>query len=233
MIEERNIVERPVSEKVGKRVLKNYSLENAEFGRIMAKFRINSAKLNLWTSSILLGLPLLLATTHPNLTEILQILDEALCEFRENTEVQGKTLERRIGLGKDFATLSKLAFQVRVINCLLEDMNLPKEELSADELFEIADRVFKGRIGASTRKEIDRILTRVGDVKEWTRLREFFPNANPQVDPRNFLAHAGLEANLVEVKREKDVLFRYTKDRVLYGGKMEDPWRVISRILGG
>ncbi|MFA4661592.1 TM1812 family CRISPR-associated protein [Pyrococcus kukulkanii] len=199
----------------------------------MAKFRINSARLNLWTSSILLGLPLLLATAHPNLTEILQILDEAFREFRENIEVQGNTLKRRIGLGKDFATLSKLAFQIGVINDLLKDINLPREELSANELFEIADRVFKGRIKESTRKEIDRILTRVGDVKEWTKLREFFPNANPQVDPRNFLAHAGLEANLVEVKREKDVLFRYTRDKVLYGGKMEDPWRVIWRILGG
>ncbi|AMM54165.1 type III-A CRISPR-associated protein Cas10/Csm1 [Pyrococcus kukulkanii] len=130
-------------------------------------------------------------------------------------------------------TLSKLAFQIEVIDDLLRDMDLPKEELSADELFKIAERVFKGRIRESTKVEVNRIVRRVGDVKEWTKLRTFFPNATPQVDPRNFLAHAGLEANLVEVKRERDVLFRYTKDHVLYGGKMKDPWRVISEILGG
>ncbi|RLF87642.1 TIGR01897 family CRISPR-associated protein [Thermococci archaeon] len=233
VIEERNIMERPVNEKVGKRVLENYSLDSTEFGKIMAKFKVNSTRLNLWASSILLGLPLLLATTYPDRAEVLQILDEALREFRENIEVQGNILERKIGLGKDFATLSKLAFQIEVINDLLRDMDLPKEELSADELFEIAERVFKGRIRESTKVEVNRIVRKVGDVKEWTKLRTFFPNATPQVDPRNFLAHAGLEANLVEVKREGDVLFRYTKDHVLYGGKMKDPWRVISEILGG
>ncbi|WP_204266963.1 TM1812 family CRISPR-associated protein, partial [Citrobacter youngae] len=45
-------------------------------------------------------------------------------------------------------------------------------------------------------------------------LSEFFKNANPQVDPRNFFAHAGLEANLVEVKRNGELYLRYTKGKV-------------------
>ena len=52
-----------------------------------------------------------------------------------------------------------------------------------------------------------------------------------RVDDRNFLAHAGLEANLVEVKRNGELYLRYTKDRVRYGGSMKSPENIIGKIL--
>jgi len=52
-----------------------------------------------------------------------------------------------------------------------------------------------------------------------------------RVDDRNFLAHAGLEANLVEVKRNGELYLRYTKDRVRYGGSMKSPENIIAKIL--
>ena len=70
---------------------------------------------------------------------------------------------------------------------------------------------------------------------QWIKLRDLLrsqgQHLSEQVDVRNFFAHAGLEANLTEIKSDGKSYLRYTTDKVLYGGLKNDPREVIKDII--
>ncbi len=215
-----------------------FSVPGGEYGQVikglkrLKEIRTRVRRLNSWIASILNGLPLVFASAFPDETELNEAVEEIEDVYKENVAVSPTTVERRISLGEGFGRLVKLTFQIRV----LKREGLPKEELSIEELKNLSEEVFRGRVLASTKTEIDRIARSLkADTNDWLRyseiLRMMGKSPNPQVDDRNFLAHAGLETNLIEVKREGELYVRYTRDKVKYGGEMKNPWKVIENIL--
>ena len=222
----------------------NFSLSGQEYGRILKSMEelrgliSISGALNAWIASVVHGLPLVFASYYPEQKTVEKALEEVLNTYLENVRIledkEGgrKKVERSLSLGEGFGVLARMAYQMKV----LRRTNLPKKELSIEELKEITDGVFKGRIRESTRTELHRLASSVKiDTNGWIRyselLRMMGKNPNPQVDPRNFLAHAGLEANLIEVKRKGELYVRYATEKVLYGGKPVEPDRVVASIL--
>lgn len=221
-----------------KEYLGNFSLSGEEYRKALQSLqKLEELKdiigrLNAWISSVVNGLPLVFASAFPDMAALSEPVDELIEAYTEGIDVSPKRVERKLSLGKGFGVLVKLHFQVGV----LETGKLPREQLSVDELKEISKLVFRGRVLASTKTELHRLAGSVKfDTSGWMRyselLRMMDKNPNPQVDDRNFLAHAGLEANLIEVKREGKLHLRYTKEKVKYGGSMEEPWKVIEKIL--
>ena len=215
-----------------------FSMPGREYGQVLKdlkrlkELRTKAGKLNSWVASVLNGLPLVFASSFPDETELNESVEEIVRVYEEKVAVSPTTVERRLFLGEGFGRLVKLTFQARVLN----REGLPKEELSVEELKDLSEEVFRGRVLASTKTELDRIAKSVReDTSGWIQYSELLrrrgKNPNPQVDDRNFLAHAGLEANLIEVKREGELYIRYTKGNVRYGGEMKHPWKVIEKIL--
>jgi len=220
--------------------LGNYSLPGPEYGRVLGSLEelrelvVETPRLNAWIASVLYGFPLVFASYYPGQDTIENVLGGILEVYLDSIEVstQDRRVERILSLGSGFGTLAKLAYQRKVLSM----DNLPKGEPSIKELRDITERVFRGRIRESTKTELHRLATSVkDDTSGWIRYSELLKRMgkipNPQVDPRNFLAHAGLEANLIEVKRDGDLYIRYTSEEVIYGGRPVEPDRVIASIL--
>ncbi|RLF82356.1 TIGR01897 family CRISPR-associated protein, partial [Thermococci archaeon] len=218
--------------------LGNFSLKGKDYGTLLQSLkklhevRNQRGRINAWVSSIINGLPLVFTSAFPDVEMVSGAVGELLNEYTNSVEVSPGRVERRLSLGAGFGVLVKLSFQVRA----LEMEGLPNEEPSIGELLEISERIFRGRVLASTKTELDRLARSVrADTNGWIRysklLRLMGKSPNPQVDNRNFLVHAGLEANVTEVKREGEFYVRYTKEKVKYGGTMEEPGKVIEKIL--
>ncbi|WP_457741274.1 CRISPR-associated CARF protein Csx1 [Thermococcus sp.] len=227
----------PLPEKNGK-YLGNRSLPGREYGEVMKGLkrmetvRKSRGRLNAWISSVINGLPLVFASAFPETDELEGAIEELEAAYTEAIALSPGRVERRLSLGKGFGVLVKLQFQARV----LETAGLPKDELSLGELLDISERIFRGSVKESTKKELNNLSKALKlNSSKWIRLAELFEMAgktpNRQVDERNFLAHAGLEANLIELKREGELYVRYTREKVKYGGAMKEPWKVIENIL--
>ena len=216
----------------------NFSLKGKDYGDVLKSLRglhevrKQRGRLNAWISSVINGLPLVFTSAFPDMETVSGAVWELIEAYTNAVDVAPGHVERRLSLGTGLGALVKLSFQARV----LEMEGLPNEEPPIGELLEISERIFRGRVLASTKTELDRLAKSVRpDTNGWIRysdlLRLMGKSPNPQVDDRNFLAHAGLEANITEVKREGELYVRYTKDRVKYGGAMKEPWEVIETIL--
>ncbi|HDZ35697.1 MAG TPA: TIGR01897 family CRISPR-associated protein [Thermococcus sp.] len=241
VIEKSEVKQSPLNEALPssrKGYLGNFALPGREYGSVIKSMEKigevtrGAGKLNAWIASVIYGLPLVFGAYYPDGRLLEEALDEVLSAYSENIRVSEKRIERALSLGDGFGVLVKLLYQRKV----LKMGGLPKEEFSLEELGEIAERFFKGRIRESTKTELHRLTSSVKvNTNGWIRYSEFLKmmgkNPNPQVDPRNFLAHAGLEANLIEVKREGELYVRYTGEKVLYGGTPAEPEKVITAVL--
>ncbi|AFK21707.1 CRISPR-associated CARF protein Csx1 [Pyrococcus sp. ST04] len=242
-IENEVISPAPLNRRVsGNPPVDRFSISGEELGKIkrslenFERIKRGLNKINSWIFSLVYGLPLVLASFYPSLSEVKGAVEEAVEVYERNIFVdqENRRVVRRLRLSDNFGTLALLLLQLKVLDePLRKKFSLPREELSVGELMEIAETVFRGRILHSTKNELNRIIERLKDNKpsDWTSLSKFLKNPSPQVNPRNFLAHAGLEANLVEVKVEDDVMVRYTKEKVFYGGSKVRVETAIGRIL--
>ena len=112
-------------------------------------------------------------------------------------------MKRKLALGKGFGVLVKLLFQANVLEKLR-----PEVPPSVDDLYSLAEDLFKGSTRERIKVELHKIETttekyaRAGVFPSWMPLRDFFDftTANANIVPRNLLAHAGFEANATEVK---------------------------------
>ncbi|QDA31336.1 TIGR01897 family CRISPR-associated protein [Thermococcus indicus] len=241
VIEERKLTPSPLTEPLPEKsgeYLGNYSLPGREYGEVMKglkrmeNVRKSRGRLNAWISSVINGLPLVFASAFPEVDRLAGAIEELEAAYTEAIALSPGRVERRLSLGKGFGVLVKLHFQAKA----LETAGLPKDELSLEELLEVSERIFRGSVRASTKKELNKLSEALKfNSPSWIRLVELFEmagkNPNRQVDDRNFLAHAGLEANLIELKREGELYVRYTREKVKYGGAMKEPWKVIENIL--
>ncbi|WP_297420263.1 CRISPR-associated CARF protein Csx1 [Thermococcus sp.] len=184
-------------------------------------------KLEAWVGSVVFGLPLLFAENFPETGPIEEAVDELIKTWESNIEVFNRSVRRKLALGEGLGVLVKLLFQARALEKLR-----PSLPASLDELYNVSERVFRGanreRANVELGKMEDKAISyaSVSCFPDWMPLRDFsgFANANTAIVPRNFLAHAGLEANATEVKMEswdvgdakrearKHTFLRYSQD---------------------
>ncbi|WP_297504498.1 CRISPR-associated CARF protein Csx1 [Thermococcus sp.] len=177
-----------------KRELKTFELIKSE-----------KRKLEAWIGSVVFGLPLLFAENFPETGPIEEAVNELLRTWEAHIEVSNKSVKRKLALGEGFGVLVKLLFQAMVLKGLR-----PSLPPSLDDLYKISDEVFRGSVRERARVElgnIEEIAIKYASANlfpDWMALKDFMQlsKANPQIKPRNFLAHAGLEANATEVRME-------------------------------
>ena len=165
--------------------------------------RVEKRKLEAWIGSVVFGLPLLFAENFPNIEPIEKAVEDLIKTWEDNIEVSERSVKRKLAFGKGFGVLVKLAFQAKVLERLRTE--LPP---SLDDLYTISEMIFRGANRDRAKVELGKVETKatVYALAEcfpnWMTLRDFsgFANANTTIVPRNFLAHAGLEANATEVK---------------------------------
>jgi len=177
-----------------KRKLKAFELMKSEKRRLEA-----------WIGSVVFGLPLLFAENFPESGPIEEAAEELIKEWENNIEVSEGSVRRKLAFGRGFGVLVKLLFQAKTLERL--KTNLPP---SLDELYDVSERLFSAANRDRAKLELWKIESRAityastGGFPNWVSLRELlgFERANSTIVPRNFLAHAGFEANATEVKME-------------------------------
>lgn len=248
VIEEVSIMPEPLSEPLpgDGDYVKPYDMPWGEF--VELKKRLGSLKqikslkkdLDAWIGSLFFGLPLLFLETFPEELEIKEMIQELLETWESKVEVGRNYVIRRLSLSHGFGTLVKLLLEIKATKDATVD-----EPYSIGKLYRLSERLFRGstreRIKVELGKIEDKGIEYAKDKKftSWISLREFlkYDKANKQITPRNFLAHAGLEANSVEVSmepfNEKDIartvrehiFLRYSKDH------MEEIKKIVSKAL--
>ena len=186
---------------IEKNALGELKRELKAFGLIKSEKR----KLEAWIGSVLFGLPLLFAENFPETGPIEEAVDELMKTWESYVEVSNRSVRRKLAFGRGFGVLVKLAFQARMLKGL--GPNLPP---SIDELYSVSDKVFRGSVKERVRVELGNVedvaikYASANLFPGWMSLKDFMllSNPNPQITPRNFLAHAGLEANATEVRME-------------------------------
>lgn len=178
-----------------------------------------SRTVNAFLGSLVNGLPLALLTFLPASSGLEYILEEAERLYFDYTRVEpheGRLrVERRVSLSRDYAALAKAYYTAK----LLENLGFTcGREAMLDELDRIREKLFSKdeRLNALISIELERIrgVRNRLPVGKWVRLNEVFEEGGG-FDLRNFLAHAGFEWNITEVKKEEGkVILRYCEDEL-------------------
>ncbi len=167
-------------------------------------------------SSIQYGLPLITYSYYvePNIVwEVISNLMN-LYEGKVSVEYVNKlVVHRRLGLGNSLYELIKVA----ITSTLLKKITgiSRKTEVSTNELRKIINEVFSRNhiIIARISKDIYEIEknTKELSTQTWIPYREIYPQGT--TDLRNFIAHSGLLANHIEVKKNTQTYIRYNKEQ--------------------
>lgn len=176
-------------------------------------------ELNAFVSSIFNGLPLALYTFYPDVDELGGLVEELVEVWRENVSVAAGEgwVEVRRGLSfeRDFVKLVRAHLIAKALGLRRE------EEVSLEELDELRKGLFSRlskRADIMISRDLNLVRDSVGSPMGWTRLRDleaFRKRASEGFDPRNFLAHSGLEANVTEVKYDgRSIMLRYVREEV-------------------
>jgi len=180
-----------------------FILENAG---IEKKIREIKPWLDSWIGSVFFGLPLAFLEEFRSPDALEDLLENVVSIWNSGIEVSPRKVVRGIGFREGFATLVKAAFQMKVL-----ERYRAEPPFTLEDLYEISRSIFRGSTRERAVTEIGKIedeaIARMkgGETTDWIPLKEFlgFSRANVQVKPRNFLAHAGLEVNVTEVRIAK------------------------------
>ncbi|WP_456420444.1 CRISPR-associated CARF protein Csx1 [Thermococcus sp.] len=249
-IEKTRIPPEPLSEPLpgDKHYLKPYSMSWREFVKLktglnsLRQIKASKKSLDAWIGSLFFGMPLLFAETFPDESEIEGIIGELSETWESGVEIDGNSVTRKLSYDAGFGVLVKLLFEVKVTKSAKIDV-----PCSIAKLYTLSKKLFRGstleRINVELGKIEDMAIkyATAGTFPGWMTLKDFlgFPEANVQIKPRNVLAHAGLEANSVEVcmkewdtkdikKTAKEHTFLRYSDETLLRIK-----EIVSSSLGG
>ncbi|HIP75149.1 MAG TPA: TIGR01897 family CRISPR-associated protein [Thermococcus paralvinellae] len=244
VIEKVSITPEPLSESLpgDSGYIERYNMPLEEFITLKRSLdslkRVRSLKkdLDAWIGSLFFGLPLLFLETFPEELEIEEMIQELLETWESKVEVGRNYVIRRLSLSHGFGTLVKLLFEIKETKDATVD-----EPYSIGKLYRLSERLFRGSTRERIRVELGKIedkgieYAKEGEFMSWTSLREFlkYDKANKQIISRNFLAHAGFEANSVEVSMEpcntgtvkEHIFLRYSKNHM---GKIK---KIVSKAL--
>ena len=165
---------------------------------------LNVDELNAFVGSIVNGLPLAFFTFYPDLEMLEEVEKKVIMLYSKYTVVRGDSVsgrievKRRLSLGKDFPPLVKLT----LIAKMLEEFRLRDGEIELERLENLRNRLFSRseKVNAMISSDLHKI-EQVRDMlsDEWSKLRDCFGEPGGY-DPRNFLAHSGLEKNVTEMR---------------------------------
>ena len=195
------------------------SVVNDEFYRreIRELENLNVDRLNAFVGSIVNGLPLVFFTFYPDLEMLRKVVERVIMLYFRYTVVwedgvSGRIeVRRRLSLGKDFPSLVKVTFLAR----MLEGFRPECGEIELEKLENLKNRFFSrnekvNAMISSDLHRIEQVRSKLSD--KWGKLRDYFEEPGGY-DPRNFLAHSGLEKNVTEVRINGDrILLRYCTD---------------------
>ena len=182
--------------------------------------------LDAWIGSVFFGLPLAFLEEFNDVKLLDEIIEKTVSLWGSGIEVAPGKVTRRIGFNEGFSTLVRAAFQMKTLERFRK-----VAPFTLEDLYDVSSRIFRGSTRARIKTEIGKIEDEAiaymerGETTDWIPLREFlnYSRANVQVKPRNFLAHAGFEANVTEVKvdhvsknpakdAKKHTYLRYSED---------------------
>ena len=180
---------------------------------------LNVDELNAFIGSIINGLPLAFFTFYPDLDMLGEVEKRVIILYSKYTLVREDSVSgrievrRRLSLGKDFPPLVKLTLVAK----MLERFRLESEEVELERLEDLRDKLFSRneKINAmisSDLHKIEQVQSRLSN--EWSKLRDYFEEPGGY-DPRNFLAHSGLEKNVTEIRISGGkIVLRYCRDHL-------------------
>ena len=168
---------------------------------------LEDEKFNRWNafiSSVANGFPLVFATFYPNINEIRREIENKLGSFYDGISVSDRSVMRRSKLDSDFETLSKLYYLLKVLNTSPMFNNMPKQEITLDELKVISEILFNKipRIGVIVEEQIKFLKNEIGrkNDHDWRRLSNWQGDRNRVI--RNFIAHSGFECGVTMSKKD-------------------------------
>jgi CRISPR-associated protein Csx1 len=185
-------------------------------------------ELNAFLSAIVNGLPLALYTFFPQEEELGRKLEEACEYWRNHIECAQGYVKRRLKFEADFLRCVRLWIAAKVFAERLKIQK--KEEISLDELYKTSQKLFRQegtKMALINRALMEEIKNEAGQKakEEWKSVKELVDKKVGKLSLQNFLAHAGLEYNVTELKREGEELkLRYSQ---------EEKGEVIKFCLGG
>jgi len=163
---------------------------------------LSREEINAFLSSLVNGLPLILCTFYPDVSNLERCLRECEEIYKDYIRVENKGklfVRRRICYSKDFVVLTKAYLSAKIINmqkCI---------EASLKQLHEIREKVFSKdkKLDVLISHELHTIESKIKNLSnkpsEWTLFTNILGEEEGEIDPRNFIAHAGLERNAIEI----------------------------------
>jgi len=189
-------------------------------GEVTSPLERMKGELNAFLGSIVNGLPLALSSFYPDTNFLSKYLSSIESVWRENISVKFEDrllVERMLSFSASFGLLVKVYFTGCVLG--LERSRI----IGLSKILELKDRVFSysNKLEIIISNDIADISKHIREKAEadgipegkWVRLREIIEGGG--FDPRNFVAHSGLERNSVEVCVEQhgnNILLRYAED---------------------
>ena len=176
---------------------------------------INHRELNAFLSSVVNGLPLVLSTFYPDPNDLkvcLNLVESLYKNYVHVSTTNGKLyIKRAVSYGNDFIVCTKAYLTAQVINIKR------KSELSLRELHELRRLVFSkiSKLDSTISYDLFWIIDKVvknnliNDLREWVIFAKALGKDVKSPDFRNFLAHSGLERNILEIK------YNYAKNKSL------------------
>lgn len=214
-----SLVPRRVGEKGEARLLavREEHKKDTEFCKKVSKAAkvSNHKELNAFLSGVVNGLPLCLYTFCPDSQRLEEELSSAVKQWRKNVEIRSKEVERKVSFTPDFTNCVELWLAAKSFN--IER----KEAVVLEELEEKMRKIFEyeGSKEALISHELTEIKEKAEakkkELNEWKLLGTLFSGEqiSPSFDRRNFLAHAGLEYNVTELRYLEKLELRYKEDQ--------------------
>ncbi|ASJ17204.1 hypothetical protein A3L04_09065 [Thermococcus chitonophagus] len=211
--------------------LQIHVIEDSEILPSPMYFKVNNQRWDAFISALANGFPLAFAKFFPSKDQIFGKIRDILESYEDTTKVETENgtenrrviISRGLELDERLSGLALLYYAVKRAKDSpeLNGITLPKEELTIDEIDKIA-RIFEKipAIGERVRYEVKKLRNlnnKSGPTWEprskldtgWNPHNRICQNNNDKncIKPRNFIAHSGLEMNVVELKLGNNTLF--------------------------
>lgn len=158
---------------------------------------------NAFISSIVNGLPLVFYTFYPNHEEISNKLSCVVDKWKEThdliTNGQKFMVKSRLSFTEDFKIFVKIWF-ASIIFGLQRNAEAELKKIKEFINFVKHDGLKYNLLSRTLGMDLEQIKDKCG--YEWKKLGELITKTVGDFDPQNFLAHAGLEYNVTEARKE-------------------------------
>jgi CRISPR-associated protein Csx1 len=182
---------------------------------------LHEKEISAFIGGIYNGLPLALYAFHPDTDKLEESIRQTLEAYKEYASVRwdnGIKVIRRVEFTESFRgylfsyLMARLLEKNDIINERRNEVCLDDIEYVNERLFSYDTRL-KTRIGSELHNLKDRERELGG---EWKLYKEILGERIGEPDSRNFLAHAGFERNLIELRKDphRGILLRYREDKI-------------------